>query len=328
MSSWLISKKEEDEKVLKNQPLVRHIIKQMKVAPSDYDDVVQEGTIGLIKAARTFNNTKSKFATYATRCIQNEIFMYFRQGKKHANDISLDDPVHTDNNGNELTLGDTIPITTNFTTSEIEDRETIHKVFSIILNLLNHNQKLVILYRLAGKNQTYIGKMLNLSQSYISRIEKKLGNIIKTYLNTTKQFKEVFSMVITDELYELSFSTSDVGNFNKIFSSLLKKFTSTESLPSFKVIHFDERVVIQTPADTSSFYLIAKLIESIENFSLTYASSENTLFANDENFQTEGCANTYHSDDIVIEHSLNNNVQPTVSESTSTISIPGKEEVK
>ena len=267
--------KKQEELVLKNRRLVYYLVNKLGVPPSDYDDIVSIGTIGLIKAARTFNESKgTKFATYASRCIENEIFMHYRKERIHANDISLDAPIKNMEGEDGSTLGDIIPDSMEDFTEKIAASETFTKFISIILNLLEPREKVIMLYKIAGIQQRVIAKALNISQSYISRLEKRIVDKVKLHFTDTQQFKEVFSMAIVDDLYRISFSSKDIKHFNEIFATLLQKLTSAETLPNFKVSCNKERIIIQIPAYPESFSFLAQIIQEINDFSLTFVSNK------------------------------------------------------
>ena len=282
MSMRLISK-EQEELILKNRKLVYYLVNKLKINNSDYEDIVSIGTIGLIKAATTFDKSKNiKFATYATRCINNEIFMHFRKEKSHINDISLDDSIGNDGEGNELTLRDKIPNSDKDFTEVIEENEIFIKFISIILNLLESRERLIMLYKIAGIKQSFVAEIFNISQSYISRLEKKLNKKVKSYFSTKKNFEEVFSMAIVGDFYQISFSSENIKNFNKIFATLLKNITSTEDLPDFKVSCNKERIIVQVLAHPESFSFIAQIIQEIDNYSMRFVSNKN-MSSNEDN---------------------------------------------
>lgn len=275
-----LSSKEQEELVLKNQRLVYHLIKKLNVAPRDYEDMVSIGTIGLIKAAATFDESKNtKFATYASRCINNEFFLHFRKEKSHINDIYLENQINIDCEGNEITLCDIIPSSEKDFTDEITERETFINFINIILNLLQPRERLIMLYEISGTSQKFIAENLNISQSNVSRLEKKLNQKVKSYLSTAKQFKKVFSMTIVGDSYKISFESKEIKQFNKIFATVLKNLVSVEDLPNFKVDCNKERTVIQIPAHPESFFFIAQIIQEINEFSMTFVSDKSTLLA-------------------------------------------------
>lgn len=301
MQMRLISK-EQEELVLKNQRLVRHLIKKLNVSYNDYEDFISIGTIGLIKAAATFDTSKNiKFSTYAAQCINNEIFMHFRKEKSHINDISLYDPVGIDANGNELTLFDTIASSDRDFTEVLEENDVFIHLISIILNLLESKERLIMLYQIAGASQRFIAKILNISQSYASRLEKQLNKKVKSYLQTEQQYKEVFTMAIVGDFYQISFSSKDIKHFNKIFATILRNLTSTKELPDFNVNCNNERILIKIPAHPESFSFVAKIIQEIDNYSLIFVSDKTKSTMDNMNSQDVETNNSFQSNSITEE---------------------------
>ena len=216
MESQLGPRQREDL-ILNNEGLVYHIMKKLGVASNNYEDVSSVGKIGLIKAAQAFDESKGvKFSTYASRCIQNEILMYFRKEKHHLGNISLSEPIGYDIEGNEITLMDKIPESTINFTEQIAERENFISIINIILNVLKLREKLVMLYKISGFTQEEIAEKLGISQSYISRIQKKIKDKIKKYLRTTnvKDIKYPFFMEIKENLYNINFYSKEI---DKIF---------------------------------------------------------------------------------------------------------------
>ncbi len=167
-----------NELIEHNLRLVAHIIKKYYSNSVQQDDLISIGTIGLIKAVNTFDPDKgTRLATYAARCIENEILMQFRAQKKSAQDISVNEPIDTDSEGNPLTLMDII-------STEDEIVEDIYKI-TMLKKLSNEierigdpREKAIIMmrYGLDGTKpmtQLEVSKKLNISRSYVSRIEKK-----------------------------------------------------------------------------------------------------------------------------------------------------------
>ncbi|MBQ3816806.1 MAG: RNA polymerase sporulation sigma factor SigK [Clostridia bacterium] len=160
-----------------NLRLVAHIVKKYYTPGSEQDDMISIGTIGLIKAVSTFNGDKGiRLATYAARCIENEILMYFRNQKKSSQDVFISDPVDTDKDGNALTLIDVIADDSDIA-EEIDKKMKLEKLKVIIAGCLDEREKTIIelRYGLYGQNeltQRDIAKRLNISRSYVSRIEK------------------------------------------------------------------------------------------------------------------------------------------------------------
>ncbi|MBQ2934210.1 MAG: RNA polymerase sporulation sigma factor SigK [Clostridia bacterium] len=158
-----------------NLRLVAHVVKKYYTA-EDQDDLISIGTIGLIKAVNTFKSDKKiRLATYAARCIENEILMHFRNNKKYAQDVYISDPIDTDKNGNALTLIDIIADDSNIE-DEIDTKIKIKKLISILEPTLEKRELKIIKMRYGldgGKEMTQreIAKKLGISRSYVSRIE-------------------------------------------------------------------------------------------------------------------------------------------------------------
>lgn len=176
-----------EEKLIKhNLRLVAHISKKYKNSNIDNEDLISIGTIGLMKAIKTFDYSKgNSFSTYASRCIENEILMNFRSNKKNAQAVFLDDIISTDKDGNKLSLYEVLCDDNPSVDSQIENKILYKKIENIVLTKLNPREKEIIIKRfgLLGeqpKTQFELADELNISRSYISRLEKKA---IKTIQN-------------------------------------------------------------------------------------------------------------------------------------------------
>ena len=162
----------------RNLRLVAHIVKKFDLSGEDNDDLISIGTIGLIKGINTFKrNHNTRLATYAARCIENEILMYLRSIKKNRNDVLLSDPIGSDKEGNEITLLDILDTGAEVVTETVESHMEEEKLYEKLANLTKRERKVIELrYGLkdgANKTQREISKMLGISRSYVSRIEKK-----------------------------------------------------------------------------------------------------------------------------------------------------------
>ncbi|MBQ7128825.1 MAG: RNA polymerase sporulation sigma factor SigK [Clostridia bacterium] len=161
-----------------NLRLVAHIIKKYYSVGYDQDDLISIGTIGLIKAVNSYTSDKgTRLATYASRCIENEILMHFRASKKTNGDVYMSDPVDIDKDGNTLALIDIISDNTNIV-DDIELKIKTEKLYKKIYECLDKREKDIIFmrYGLMGYpelTQREIAKRLGISRSYVSRIEKK-----------------------------------------------------------------------------------------------------------------------------------------------------------
>lgn len=186
---WLEKMKDGDANargvlIERNLRLVSHIVKKYYSKTNDTDDLISIGTIGLIKAIDSFNAEKgTRLATYASRCIENEILMHFRAGKKVANDVYLNDTLEIDKDGNPLTIEDTISSPDDLA-DNLEVKVRWEKVAKIIENMEDEREKEIIILRYGLDNkkpltQREVAQRLNISRSYVSRIEKKVLNDIK-----------------------------------------------------------------------------------------------------------------------------------------------------
>lgn len=171
--------KEATEILIKhNLRLVAHIAKKYQNYP-DTDELISVGSIGLIKAVSTFNPQHGAgLATYAARCIENEILMMLRAGKKHLGNVSLSDAVGTDKDGGELTLLDLLAENDENVIANVETKLQIEKIMEVIRKVLSPReyQILVLRYGIGGGpelTQKEVAKKFGISRSYVSRIEKK-----------------------------------------------------------------------------------------------------------------------------------------------------------
>jgi len=176
-----------------NLRLVAHIVKKFDNTGEDVEDLISIGTIGLIKGVESFQTSRgTKLATYAARCIENEILMHLRTLRKTNKDISLNEPIGQDNEGNEVSLIDVLEAENINIIEYIQlnmDIEKMEKYF----NVLSEREKKVIIYRygLNGAKemtQREIASLLNISRSYVSRIEKRaLMKVFREYYRHEKQ---------------------------------------------------------------------------------------------------------------------------------------------
>lgn len=171
-----------------NLRLVAHIAKKYKSSHSDTDDLISVGSIGLIKAVRTFDIDKCKnFSSYASKCIENEMLMVLRSEKKLINEVSMDSSLGSDAEGNELTIKDTL-FDPDFDLETIADKSSALKKISAVMEKILDNREYQIIslrFGLGGqipRTQKEVAKILNISRSYISRIETTAINKLKSTL--------------------------------------------------------------------------------------------------------------------------------------------------
>ncbi len=171
-----------------NLRLVAHIVKKYETKLIDSDDLISIGTIGLIKAIDSYNLDKStKITTYAARCIENEILMYFRSNKKNNNVISLNDSIGFDKDGNEINLIDIIQDKSPDITDILHNKDNINDLKLYLKNLTSREKEIIIkrygLFNQREQTQKKIAKDLGISRSYVSRIEKRaLTKILRSFI--------------------------------------------------------------------------------------------------------------------------------------------------
>lgn len=173
-----------------NLRLVAHIAKKFESKDNNTDDLISIGTIGLIKGIDSYKQNKStKITTYAARCVQNEILMFFRSNKKNQNNVSLNDSIGFDKEGNEINLIDVLKCESKDLADLLHDENNIF-LLNKYLKLLNDREKEIIIKRYGLQNhkemtQKEIAKELGISRSYVSRIEKRaLTKMLREFIKS------------------------------------------------------------------------------------------------------------------------------------------------
>lgn len=181
------NEKAKEKLIVHNLRLVVYIAKRFETAGANIEDLISIGTIGLIKAVNTFNPDKNiKLATYASRCIENEILMFLRKSSQLKNEVSIDEPLNTDWDGNELLLCDVLGSDPDIINRDIETELECNQLLEAV-SKLNDRESLIMELRfgLNGKKehtQKQVADYLGISQSYISRLEKKIIKKLKSDL--------------------------------------------------------------------------------------------------------------------------------------------------
>ena len=158
--------------------LLAQLFKKYYATPTDQEDLISIGTIGLIKGVDSFDPTKGiRLSSYVSRCIENEILMYFRSGRKSAQDVSLSEPIDTDKEGNALTILDTMAVDDTILET-IDRRMKTGQLYGLLEKALTPRERAILCrrYGLLGclpQPQREVAKALGISRSYVSRIEKK-----------------------------------------------------------------------------------------------------------------------------------------------------------
>jgi RNA polymerase sporulation-specific sigma factor len=180
--------KARDKLIEHNLRLVAHIVRKYYISNKNTEDLISVGTIGLVKAVDSFNyENGTRFATYGAKCIQNEILMLFRSQKKLGCEVSLDDTIDVDKDGNPLTYIDII-CTDDTIADDVDKKMKIAKVLEYIRDQLDEREKKIIIMRYGlGNTKNYtqreVADILGISRSYVSRIEKSVLEKINKYLS-------------------------------------------------------------------------------------------------------------------------------------------------
>lgn len=172
---------EEAKKILieRNLRLVAHVARKYSSQFHTMDDFISIGTIGLIKAVNTYSSSRStRLATYAARCIENEILMVIRSSKKNNAEVSINVPIGTDKDGNEISLNDILGTDPDEIADDLDLKIRIRKMIDTMDHILTDREKKVLIYRygilgVTPRTQREVAAILGISRSYVSRIEKK-----------------------------------------------------------------------------------------------------------------------------------------------------------
>ena len=176
-----------------NLRLVAHIVKKYDNGKDDIDDLISIGTIGLIKGIDTFSNKNgTKLTTYAARCVENEILMFYRSNKKNAKNISINESVGFDKEGNEISFLDILKTPNPDYVSDIDLQDNIKLLYKFIDVLTDREKEIIIkrygLYNQKEQTQKQIAKDFKISRSYVSRIEKRaLTKILREFIKNDKK---------------------------------------------------------------------------------------------------------------------------------------------
>ena len=172
----------------RNMRLVAHIAKKYQNAEEDMEELISIGTIGLVKAVNTFqNNRGSRLGTYAARCIENELLMYFRSRKKLSREVSLYEPIGTDKEGNQIRLLDIVESTEPELPDTVEFRKNFIRLYHLFPKVLSRREQYILCHRYGLYNsmpltQREIAATLGISRSYVSRIEKRAIEKMRQHL--------------------------------------------------------------------------------------------------------------------------------------------------
>ena len=260
--------------ILDNRNLVHHLIKTLNISRNfiEYEDLVSIGTIGLIKAANSFDLSKNViFSNYACTCIKNEIFIYYNKNKKHVNDISLEAFTTFTENNHTINLQDRLEHPDSDFVEKILKTETFTELINIILNCPSQTEKIIMLYRLGNISQSDISKILKFSQSYISKVEKKAILKIKETINHQFNYTEIFSMSTLEDYYQITILPKDINNFKKVFSLILKKLKSVTNI-NFNIKYTKKQIIFQISRQLEAFPFWAQILLEFEKYNIVFAN--------------------------------------------------------
>ena len=178
--------------ILHNLRLVAHIAKKYQKAERDREDLISIGTIGLIKAVSTFSESKGALSAYAARCIENEILMSLRRERKLVETVSIEEPVGSDKEGNELRLSDLVCTEEDSIFEQVQERLDAQRVTELMQRVLTKRERTVLTLRfgLNGQRalaQREVANLLNISRSYVSRIETKAMEKLRAALRAEER---------------------------------------------------------------------------------------------------------------------------------------------
>lgn len=249
------------ELVENNLGLVGDRVKKLNLNFQESEEMFHVGVIGLIKAAEKYDPTRNAtFATYASRCIDNEFYMEFRKRKKHNKVTSLETPILVQEDEN-LVLGDTIQDTSIRIEDDTETNERVEIAIDIILNHLEEKNRRVVLLSAAGYKQTRICKELNYSQSYVSRIMTKSNSLMEGMMNSRLFVRNAgkYQVEVINQMLIITFD----GVQNEVEKEIYD-IDFEEYIPMFKISSDGEKVSIKVPADTDSMCFLAKVVDKLD----------------------------------------------------------------
>ena len=243
-----------------NIGLVGYCIKKLNISPVNIDEIFSVGRLGLFKAALTFDETrKITFATYATRCITNEIFLEFRRRRKSADDISLDQLICTDADGFYLYLEDILSNKSDEVEYQYEIVKKLERTLDFIINCLRKRERLTILLDAAGYNQNEISKMTGVSQSYISRVIAKARKDIREKNHSRMNFRR-YEIKVTPGKISVSFKGS-----MEVVERIIENEKNFKDTPKY-IIKTKENGYIELVVltDSESMALLAIVLDKLE----------------------------------------------------------------
>lgn len=246
--------------VTSNYGLVIFTARKYAVNYQDMDDLVQAGSVGLIKAATTYDQSRNiSFATYAVTCIQNEVWQELKRKNKYQDDIPLDSPIRKQDD-TRVHVEDTIADERQDFEKKGEIVEYLEMVLRHIMNTLNSRERYVLLCRAGGITQDELAEELQVSQSFTSRIEKNSIKKLKRFVNFNKEVTGPYHVVVKDSMVEIT-CTGTEEQMNEV----MRKIDFRETVPKFTINYDGEKLKLKVPGDPESMPFVAKILNVIEN---------------------------------------------------------------
>lgn len=242
-----------DELICRNLRLVCYICRKFSNSSIELEELISIGTIGLIKGLDSYDIEKEiKLSTYVSRCIENEILQVLRRDRKTKNDISLEESITTDWDGNELKVKDIVEVEEE-EYKRYEDMEEVSIILEYILNSFKTREKRIILLQLANVTQAEIGIELGLSQSYVSRVSKSLQKkMFNLKFNVKKNKASRYTIKVVKDKYRISVSCTK------------KEKKAIEEMLKEKATYECGKIIIDFILDEEMYKLLASLVKLLE----------------------------------------------------------------
>lgn len=253
-----------EELIVRNLRLVVFIAKKYESTNIPIEELVSIGTIGLIKSIDSYSLDKgTMLATYASRCITNEILMFLRKAKKYSLDVSINEELFKDVDGNVLEIEDILADTKPEFIDEYIRLEEAMNIISSIINDLTTKQKIILLYFLSGLTQKEIGKNMNFSQSYVSRIlnaSKKKIRKVKSLLVENKMYR----IYIIDNMYELYISKDKVKSAKDLANCIKVELQRFKIIKNVEIKELNGYYAIDLPVIDETYIILVGVVKYIE----------------------------------------------------------------
>ena len=252
-----------DNLIMENIRLVHYVLSKMRIKQQDYNDLMQVGTIGLINAARTFDPSRSKFSTYAIKCIRNEIFIYLRREKKEAGKVYIQDEFTVENKDSTLSYEELIEDKNARFSERLENCEEIERILSIVLNRMKKREKLALLYDFSQLTKKEVLENLNTSRQYLFELQRRTRSRLDKLIKDNKtNYKKRYEVKVALETYSILLIINDIEN-TEIFSNI-DELKNNQKLEECSIECKDNKIMVKMPMDLICFYIMAQIVQIVE----------------------------------------------------------------